>query len=292
MRELLDDGSKYERAGMPDRALDRYRAALEQTDDPALISESLRRQAHVYRSRCDWDSAVDAAVRSAQVAEGAGLIDLLAEAWNAEAAVHQSRGDFDAAIPLYRRMLDTVQVGRIRGVALQNLAAIHATRGMLDEAERDFEAAVAAFQDAGDRSGMGYVLTNLGALALDRGDPSQAEETLHEAIRLAREIQDLDLLALARFNHAETLLAQGELQKAETEVSASLGHFGAAENHWRRLECLRLLGDITRRKGQPDAARRFFEAAIVIAEEIGNLLVRDQLTARISALEGENPSSS
>lgn len=273
---------------MPDRALERYRAALEQTDDPALISESLRRQAHVYRSRCDWDNAIAAAVRSAQVAEGAGLIDLLAEAWNAEAAVHQSRGDFEVAIPLYRRMLDAVQVGRIRGVALQNLAAIHATRGMLDEAERDFEGAVSAFQDAGDRSGMGYVLTNLGALALDRGDPSQAEETLHEAIRLAREIQDLDLLALARFNHAEALLAQGELQKAEAEVSASLGHFGAAENRWRRLECLRLLGDIAQRAGQTESARRFFDAAIDIAEEIGNLLVRDQLAARIAALDGDN----
>lgn len=277
---------------MPDRALDRYKAALAQTDDPALISESLRRQAHVYRSRCEWDSAIAVAVRSAQVADRAGLIDLLAEAWNAEAAVHQSRGDFDAAIPLYRRMLDTVQVGRIRGVALQNLAAIHATRGMLDEAALDFEAAVTAFQDAGDRSGMGYVLTNLGALALDRGDPSQAEETLHEAIGLAREIQDLDLLALARFNHAEVLLAQGELQKAEMEVSASLGHFGAAENHWRRLECLRLLGDIAQRASQPEAARRFFDAAVHIAEEIGNLLVRDQLIARIAALDGDTPPNS
>lgn len=287
IRELLDDGLRYEKAGVPERALDCYESALEQTNDPALISESLRRQAHVYRMRCEWDLSIAAARRSAEAARDARSTDLLAEAWNAQAAVHQSRGDFAAATALYEAMLEVVPVGRIRGVALQNLAAIHAMQGRLDEADDHFRRAYTAFEEADDPWGMGFVLTNLARLALDRGDPASAADLVADATRVARETQDLELLAIARLNYAEALLHQGDFEKAEVEASGSLGHFGAAENQWRRIECLRLLGDISVRRERLDAARRFFETALAAADAIGAKLEREQLVSRLAALPME-----
>jgi tetratricopeptide (TPR) repeat protein len=283
-RELLDDGLRYEKAGVPERALACYESALQHTHDPALISESLRRQAHVYRMRCDWEIAIAAARRSAEAARNARSTELLAEAWNAEAAVHQSRGDFDAASALYERMLEAVPVGRIRGVALQNLAAIYARQGLLDEAESHFQRAYAAFEDAGDRWGVGFVLTSLGGLSLDRGDLARAEDILEDATLAARETQDLELLAIARVNYAEVLLQRGDFEKAEVEASGSLGHFGAAENQWRRIECLRLLGEISLRRERTDSARRFFQAALDTADAIGAKVEREQLQGRLAAL--------
>lgn len=284
VREILDDGLRYEKAGMMDRALEQYLSALEHARDPSLVSESLRRQAHVYRTRCDWEEAIDAARRSAAAAHSAQSAPLLAEAWNAEAAVHQSRGDFDPAVVLYRQMLDAVQVGRIRGVALQNMAAICAMQGKQDEAEHHFRDAYAAFEAARDTWGMAHVLHNLGCLALDRSDPDTAEATLYEATTLAREIQDLELLALARLNRAEALLARGDLEKAELEVSASLGHFVSAGNDFRRTECLRVLGDIALRKDQPESARRFYQVALETADSIGAKVTREQLSTRLADL--------
>lgn len=291
VRELLDDGLRYEKAGVPERALDCYRSALRQTDDPALISESLRRQAHVYRMRCDWDLALEAARSAADAAQRAGSAELLAEAWNAEAAVYQSQGELESATTLYRRMLETVRAGRIRGVALQNLAAIYGTQGNLDEAEDHFRKAYSAFEEAGDRWGMGFVLTSLGGLALDRGDPARAEAILVDATAAARETQDLELLAVARINYAEALLRQGDFEKAEVEASAAIGHFGAAENQWRRIECLRLLGEISLRRKRVDAARRFFQTALDTAEAIGAKVEREQLQERISALPPHDDSA-
>ncbi|HEX6133443.1 MAG TPA: tetratricopeptide repeat protein [Longimicrobiales bacterium] len=283
-RELLDDGFRYERAGMTDRALDRYQSALATTKNPALVSESLRRLSHVYRGRCEWDRALAAATRSAAAAQDARSPELMAEAWNAEAAVHQSRGDFDAAIPLYSRMLDVLEAGRMRGVALQNLAAIYARRGQFTDAAEHFRQALSAFEAAEDRSGMGYVLTNLAGLALDQGDAARAETVLEDAMTLAREIQDLDLLAIARVNHAEALLARGELQKAEEEASAAFGHFGASENRWRRIECLRLLGEIAVQREQLESARRFFTAALDTAEQVDAKVEREQMRERLAEL--------
>lgn len=284
VRDILDDGLRYEKAGMMERALEQYLSALEHARRPELISEALRRQAHVYRVRCDWDLAIDAARRSAAAAQSTQSAVLLAEAWNAEAAVHQSRGDFESAIPLYEQMLDTVPVGRMRGVALQNLAAIYAMQGQGDEAERRFHDAYDAFDAARDTWGMAHVLHNLGCLALDRGDPDTAESTLHEATALAREIQDLELLALAQINRAEALLARGDVEKAELEASASLGHFVAAGNDFRRAECLRVLGDVALGKEQPESARRFYEAALVTADAVGAKVIRQQVATRLAAL--------
>jgi tetratricopeptide (TPR) repeat protein len=284
VRELLDDGLRYEKAGVPERALECYRGALESTDDPALISESLRRQAHVYRMRCDWTLALAAAARAAEAAELAESAELLAEAWNAEATVYQTQGDFEPAAALYARMLETVPTGRIRGVALQNLAAIYGTQGRLLEAEDHFRQAYAAFEEADDRWGMGFVLTSLGGLALDRGDPARAEEVLAEATLAARETQDHELLAIARINYAEALLRQGDFEKAEVEASAAIGHFGAAENQWRRIECLRLLGEISLCRERIDAAGRFFQTALDIAELIGAKVEREQLRERLADL--------
>jgi tetratricopeptide (TPR) repeat protein len=284
VREMLDDGLRCEKAGMTERALEHYQSALEHSHDPALISEALRRQAHVYRIRCDWDLAIVAAQDSARAAESARSAELLAEAWNAEAAVYQSRGDFETAIPLYELMLVTVPVGRIRGVALQNLAGIYGTQGRFGEAAHCFEDAYAAFEEAEDRWGMAHVLNNLGGLALDRGELDRAEDTLQRATDLAREIQDLDLLALARLNYAEALLARGDLPKAEIEVSGSLGHFVAAGNQLRRTECLRVLGDIALRQEQIGPARRFYQSGLDTAAAIDARVISEQLAARIAEL--------
>lgn len=167
-------------------------------------------------------------------------------------------------MPLYELMLVTVPVGRIRGVALQNLAGSYATQGRFGEAAHYFEDAYAAFEAAEDRWGMAHVLNHRGCLALDRGELDQAEDTLQRATDLAREIQDLDLLAIARLNYAEALLARGDLPKAEIEVSGSLGHFVVAGNELRRAECLRVLGDIALRQEQTGPARRFYQSGLDI----------------------------
>src|SRR5687768_16090389 len=95
--ELLDLAKSYEAAGSLDRALATFARSRQNTRDPAIVAEALRHEADIYRTRCDWDHALEAARLSASTAQGAGLTDQLAEAVNAEAAVFHTRGDFTKA---------------------------------------------------------------------------------------------------------------------------------------------------------------------------------------------------
>jgi tetratricopeptide (TPR) repeat protein len=91
---------------------------------------------------------------------------------------------------------------------------------------------------------------------------------MRDAEHRALYLGDLELLAAARLNYAEALLSIGDEDRAEDMACIALGHFDATHNAFRRIECLRILGDILRRRKEHDDARRFYERALAVAEEI------------------------
>jgi tetratricopeptide (TPR) repeat protein len=264
----IEEGLRLEKAGMLDRALAHYEAATEGTD-PLTVATAWRRRASVLRTRCEWAGALAAARESAAVAERHGLDEAHAEALNAEAAVFQSQGDFVAAVPLLERVLQMTPQPRIRGVALQNLGGIAAEQGDLETAEHRFLESYRCFRDAEYAWGQAFALNNYGRAAMDRGNLEIAERVLTQAVELARSVEDLDLSALATMNLAETMLAADHFDRAEEAASAALGYFDMVGNRWRRVECLRLLGDINRQQREAEIADRCYTQALALARELG-----------------------
>lgn len=285
-KELIEQGIRYETGGVLDRALISYREAADTADDdPRSRTEALRREADVLRSHCRWDDAIARAQESAAQARAHGFHTLLAEALNAEAAVHQSLSRFDRAQDLYDEMLDITDDLRIRGIALQNLGSIAAIRGDFMGAEEKFVESFQCFQAGGYQRGVVFALNNYGRAALDRRADSVAHPILDRAEALARELMDLDLVAIVRINLAESFMRRGDVDKAQDLASDALGYFGNTNNHWRRLECLRLMGDIALVRNQPDSARNFFEAALRLASDVGAAVESDTLRQRIGSLQ-------
>jgi tetratricopeptide (TPR) repeat protein len=264
----IEEGLRLEKSGMLDRALAHYEAATED-DDPLTVATAWRRRASVLRTRCDWEGALTAARESAAVAVRHGLTNAHAEALNAEAAVFQSQGDFGAATPLLERILGMTKDPRIRGVALQNLGTIAAEGGDYQTAEQRFLESYRWFKAADYEWGQAFALNNYGRAAMDRDNFEIAERVLIRAVEMAREIEDLDLAALATMNLAETMLSANDLERADEAASTALGYFEMVGNRWRRVECLRLLGDINRREGQYDVAHRCYTQGLALARELG-----------------------
>jgi tetratricopeptide (TPR) repeat protein len=276
----IDEGLRLEKSGMLDRALAHYEAAAT-GNDPLTVTTAWRRRASVLRTRCDWEGALAAARESAAVALRHGLDDAHAEALNAEAAVFQSQGDFAAASPLLERMLSMTRNPRIRGVALQNLGSIAAEGGDYEQAEHRFLESYRCFKEAGYDWGQAFALNNYGRAAMDRGSLDIAARVLAQAVELARRVEDLDLAALATMNLAETMLAADDLERADEAASTALGYFDMVGNRWRRVECLRLLGDINLRDDQRDVAMRCYAQGLELARELGIHLEITRLEERL-----------
>ncbi|HKG90561.1 MAG TPA: tetratricopeptide repeat protein [Gemmatimonadaceae bacterium] len=267
--ELLEEGIRCEHSGALERAFERYQSAAELAEDPDVVSEALRRQAEIYRSRCEWENALETAHRSADVARRAKLPGRVAEALNAQASVYMSRGQFDTAAPLLGQILALTTDDRLRGIALQNLGTIAAQRGDLDAAEQRFAESGRCFERAHYARGQAFALINSAAVQLDRGHYERACELSREAVGRAREVNDMELIALATKNLAEACVGKGDLAKAEDHASEALGFFKLVENSWRQVECYRLLGDICVRRGQCDAGVACYQHGLNLAQRIG-----------------------
>ena len=288
-REFLSEGRRSQQLGALDRALECFRRAVDATDDPSLASEAWRRISSVRRAQCRWDDALEAAHRARSLARRAHDADAMAESLNCEAAVHMNRGEMGVARPLLEEAAEVSGSDRAMGITLQNLGFVAARTGDLDGAERYFEVSAAHFRRAGYRWGEACVLNSHAGAALDRGDYRLAESTAQRAIDAAREVEDLNLLALATQNRAEALAKLGDLSTAEDLLSEALGYFGAAGDHMRQVDVFKLLGDICIRRGDPTTARRCFEKGLELAKLIEVRLESKELTERLGGLADVPP---
>lgn len=235
------------------------------------------------RTRCEWDAALEHARRAQALAIEFDLTDALAESINSEAAVYHARGEHARAEELYERMLELTSDSRVRGVAMQNLGILAALRGDHQFAEQRFRESFRAFRDAGYERGMTMTLNNYGRSALESGNAELAESLLHQAEHLALALNDFDLANMCMLNRAEAMVSRGALDEADELASRAIGHFGMTNNQWRRLECLRLLGDIGRVRGKETEAQAYFAAALAVARQLNARVEVESLEHRLAA---------
>jgi tetratricopeptide (TPR) repeat protein len=282
--EQLEQGLIHQTGGRLAEALDCYRIADESAAEPEVRVEALRRQAIVHSMRAEWDAALDVAARAAEVARAASLPDQVAEAVNVTGMVHQARGEFDVAIPLLEQVLGMTTSDRVRGAALQNLGSIAAQRGDFKTARAQFQSSHECFKRAGYLRGEAVLLNNFARAAVDAGNFLVAVDLLRQAMAAAKRLGDAELTALTTMNYAEALAGRRDFEKADALVREALDHFATTRNAWRQVECMRLLGDIHRDRGESAAAGRFYDDALVVASEIGALADIELLRSRRAAL--------
>lgn len=282
---LIENGRIFEQAGNLERALASYRSAANAAVEESLRALALRHQSMVLRDLCEWEDALNAARESAQVAKSFGFNDLFASALNAEAGIHTTKGDFAAAVPLFERVLTLTDDSHVQGNALQNLGCIYAISQEFQSAEHYLTESFSRFRRIGDEAGMLATTRNFGAAALDHGDFELAEAVSLQAMDGARSSLDFSGEMTALKNYAESLIAQGkDLEDAESRAVVALGFFAGSGNIARRIECLRLLGDLAVMRDDWRGARLAYLQALDLAQHLGLLTEVRRLSERLDLL--------
>lgn len=280
----LRRGFQFEQAGTTARALKIYRETLDLATTVEEEAEIRLRVARVLRSISEWDDALAESREATRLAESVSAFDLAAEAMNVEVGVHQFRGDFEAADRLIERALERSRSPRLRGITLQNRGRGAAERRDFVTADRCFTESAEAFRQAGYELGMAIALTNLSAVARDKGDPMRGLEFAQEATALCRRLNALDVLLVAVQNEAAALVALNRLDEAEKLLAEALGHFTSARNPVRQAECLEIMGHMSEQRPDFETAARCYERALFIAKNAGDNPLIERLTRRLAAV--------
>jgi predicted ATPase/class 3 adenylate cyclase len=104
---------------------------------------------------------------------------------------------------------------------LHNLGEARHLTGSLDEAEGLYREALGLFDALGDASGRGFALCHLGLLALDRGNPLEAQDLLLESLKLRWSAGLRGLACDALEALAEATWRLGDLDRAAMILQAS-----------------------------------------------------------------------
>lgn len=125
--------------------------------------------------------------------------------------------------------------------------------GRIEEATHS-AAALALYEELGDRRGQSVVTNNLAGLAYYRGDWATAREQTRRSLEVCRQIGDQDGVAFATFNLGKLLCDQGRLDEAAELLTSALRMGQAAGHRVRIAIAQRDLARVAARSGRTDDA--------------------------------------
>jgi len=177
--------------------------------------------------------------------------------------VEEAEGHFAAALEVARPLSDHAMQAR----CLNNLGILANMRGDTQVARSSYRLALAEYQQAGMPRGIAETHHNIGISLRDEGDLRGALEAAEQAVRLATEVEDEQLAALAATGRAELHLLLGDPALAAAELERAAARYARIGFRAGLPEVWRVQAGVARARGAPeDAVRLLTDAARLAAE--------------------------
>ena len=188
-----------------------------------------RRYADSLFSQGRVDDALRWADIAARSAEEAVDQDTLAKAYEVLNYIYAGSGR-EEPLPYGRLALQAyVELGNLRhqGWCLNNLAMQDFSGGRWDESLGNFRKATEIFRRIGDTAAEGNAIYNEAEILVRQGWYADAQALLPDVLRIARAVEDDELVALAQRESARTMAGLGDLDGAIAALHETRSRFDA-----------------------------------------------------------------
>ena len=284
----LGAGREHERLGQIASAQADYQACIDvahPANDALALAEGFRRLGAIHRREQRADEALALCAESYRIALGAGDATLAAEALNGTALVHLEHGRWtDARIAFYEALDLGANSPAVVARIEQNLGIIANIQGDLAVAREHYARSLAASERADDDRGRALAYHNLGMIACDVQDWSDADRQFEASRAIAERLGDVHLHALCLLNQTEVFLARGDYLRAKSNASEALRVFTRIGPLADKAGAYRVLGVVYRETGKPELAEARLRAAVELAAEAGSPLVEAESTRELALL--------
>ena len=288
-RLLISAGTLARSAGQPERALERFEAALRLAR--ALNLEWLQSRAlfglgAVQRVLGQREEAQQSYERSLTLGRQLGDKVLEGQALYGLGFVWRDMGQTERALEAFQgcqRLAHKARHLLLEGSALQGIGWMHGDLGRLEQARESYLACQQIARAIGHKLLEGSVLSGQGYVLKDQGRPGQALNAFAACLKLSREIGHTSLEATTLHGLGTVLADQGLWADAEDRYRACvrLSH-GAGLKH---VECYALsgLGYILMVQGRLDEARSAYASCVEQAQAVGHRFIEGDALAGLLA---------
>ena len=211
------------------------------------------------------------------------------------ATIQISLGHPDAALERLREALPLFEERDFqRGVALalSRLGLAYLKKGRLQRSLSYYEEALAKARSIGRTTLEGSILVDSGTALLSLHRSQDALERYSQAVELYRQLEDPPNMAMALNGLARAGEQLGELDEAEELLRQALVTLGKAHPR-SRAAVLHTLGNVRRQRQDPEQAREYFEQALELVRQAGDLQSEAQILLSLGYLlvESGDPQS-
>ena len=166
-----------------------------------------------------------------------------------------------------------------------SLASLRQQQNKPDEAVQYLEPALAFYQQGGYRSETFSCLALLARANMQKGDYAAVDQSQNELLRLALELNDQSLIALAHAERGSTLAREEKLTEALEHLNQAYAIYSAQGIQRSMGYNLANRGDVLSRLGRFDEARALLDQASGIANKPGGELKRLSLEVQLAFAE-------
>jgi non-specific serine/threonine protein kinase len=197
-----------------------------------------------------------------------------AKALAAAGALSRAQGDLALARPWLEESLALLrQLGdkKSLGFVLNELGLVAVHRGELVRAAEHLEESVALRREVGDGRGLAFSLANLGNVARRQGDNHKARALFEQALALGREHGDRQGMGQALVALAEIERQHGDLERAGQLLEESLGLSRELGDTRGTAFALGYLGRVTHELGNDERARLLHQESLRLNRDSGDM---------------------
>jgi tetratricopeptide (TPR) repeat protein len=188
--------------------------------------------------------------------------------------VAEAEAHFTAGLEMARALHDHTAEAR----GLNNLGILANIRGDPEAALANYRLAVVAYQQVGQVRGIAETYHNIGISLRDQGNAQAALGAAEEAVRLATQAGDEQLVALASTGRAELHVALGDAAFARVELQR-------AEERYNRIGFQAGLPEVWRVQAAVAHATRDFPAAVALLQKAARLATEYGSTDTLADIE-------
>jgi tetratricopeptide (TPR) repeat protein len=225
LAELLAQARVLERTGARHDAESAYDAlivAAARQENQAVLSEAFRHRAVLAHQAGDSARARSYLRQSYAAATLIADHRLSAEALNTLGGLElETRNLAAAELALTEAAALASKDAAVLARVSQNLGIVANIRGDHAAAQSYYERSLTAYETLEDQHGSAIARHNLGMLSADRGDHLQASAHFQACERLAEASGNAHLQALCLVNHAEVMLALGDVSEARSALETA-----------------------------------------------------------------------
>jgi tetratricopeptide (TPR) repeat protein len=221
---LNDLGSHFAVRNQYDEALVQFKAALQiqrEVRNPVYEAAALNNVGTIYLWRGSYDEAQTYLQQAVAIRERMNLPGDAADTLHSLAEVSVKTGAYETAQGQYLKALDLWRkVGnrRAEAIELYNLGDVFEYQGRYRAAVDSKADAVKIFREIGDRGAwLPKVLASYGSALSQIGQPADAQKILEEALPLARELKNDELIARILNNQGDAFYYRGDFAAARRQ---------------------------------------------------------------------------